>query len=164
MTRVLHPLTFAAAAKVDGVTFCVFPHELIGVAARAGVVLNIEPTAASEAAVKSTCAMAWGLGMRFLSRIGDVRSRIEGLLSTFAMVSWSGCSASHVEHSNGYRRDCSNDGPQYDCIPNESGWRGPSAVARLAAPAPVHTSTPSFKSKGKPPSRRVSPFSLEKAT
>src|SRR4051812_4516153 len=147
MTRILHPLTFTAAAKVDGVTFCVDPHELIGVAAHAGAVWNIEPAAASEAAVKSTCAMAWELGMRSLSRFGDVRSRIEGLLSTHGMVSWTGCSASHVEYTDGYRRDCSNDGPQYRCIPNESGWRGPSAVARLAAPAPAHTNTLGFTPK-----------------
>src|SRR4051812_44875112 len=57
MTRVLQPPTLAAAAKVDGVTFCVVPQEVIAAAARAGAPWSIRPAAVSEAAVNSTCAV-----------------------------------------------------------------------------------------------------------
>src|SRR3954467_13910657 len=54
MRRILHPLPFTAEFKLDGVTFCVAPHE---VTARAGALWTIRPAAVSEAAVNSTGAV-----------------------------------------------------------------------------------------------------------
>ena len=48
-----------APAKVDGLTFCVDPHEVIVAAARAGVLGSNKLAAVSEAAVNSTCAINW---------------------------------------------------------------------------------------------------------